>query len=278
MGEHMTQFVDTRTSSKHKNITDLILFNCGTEPCDPKQDFGPIARDFNLIHFVLKGKGSLVLGEETYSIGEGQAFLIPANRVAYYQADEQDPWEYSWVGFMGIKSEMYLQNIAISGENPYVIRIEDTAFFHSTILEMLRIGSNTLASSLAIQGYLCQILARLVHESEETSGREKLSYSVQAVNYMEKNYNSGIQINEVAQYLGVHPNYLTAVFKQETGETPKQHLMRVRIKKACELLQQTDYSIQVISNSVGYADQLTFSRAFKHMVGKSPSDYRKEFL
>ncbi|WP_228552700.1 helix-turn-helix transcriptional regulator, partial [Paenibacillus polymyxa] len=77
---------------------------------------------------------------------------------------------------------------------------------------------------------------------------------------MEKNYNGGIQINEVAEYLGLHPNYLTSVFKQEIGETPKQYLMNIRIKKACELLQDTSYSIQVISNSVGYSDQLTFSR------------------
>ncbi|GIP23110.1 AraC family transcriptional regulator [Paenibacillus sp. J22TS3] len=279
MGENMTQFVDTRTSTKHKNISDLILYNCGTELCTPKQDFGPIARDFNLIHFVLKGKGELILGDETYEIEKGQAFLIPANQVAYYQADEKHPWEYCWVGFMGINSEMYLHNIAQGQDHRYVIDVDDIAFFHSTIDEMLRIGSrNTFASSLAIQGYLYQILARLVHESGEPFEKEKITYSVQAINYIEKNYNSGIQINEVAQYLGVHPNYLTALFRQETGETPKQYLMRIRIKKACELLQQTNYSIQVVSNSVGYSDQLTFSRAFKNMIGISPSDYRRNHI
>ncbi|KAF6568544.1 MULTISPECIES: AraC family transcriptional regulator [Paenibacillus] len=279
MGDNMIQFVDTRTSSKHKNITDLILYNCGSEPCSPNQDFGPIARDFNLIHFVLKGRGKLVLDKETYNIEKGQAFLIPANKAAYYQADEYEPWEYSWVGFMGIKSEMYLQNISLVQDNPYVVSIGDITFFHSTILEMLRIGNNTLSSSLAIQGYLCHILAKLVHESGETMPvKEELPYSVQAINYMEKNYNGGIQISEVAEYLGLHPNYLTSVFKQEIGETPKQYLMNIRIKKACELLQDTSYSIQVISNSVGYSDQLTFSRAFKNMMGISPSAYREKTL
>ncbi|MEK5260051.1 AraC family transcriptional regulator [Paenibacillus sp. FSL L8-0663] len=279
MGQNMIQYVDTYTSSEHKNISDLILYNCGTELCLSKQDFGPIARDFNLVHFVLKGRGRLVIDNKNYDIGEGQAFLIPANRVAYYQADEAEPWEYSWVGFMGIKSDIYLQNISLPSQNPYVIDIEDITFFHSTIIEMLRIGDNTLSSSLAIQGYLFHILAKLVHNLGETmSIKEQLPYSVQAINFIEKNYISGIQISEVAEYLGLHPNYLTSVFKLETGETPKQYLIVLRIKKACELLQHTDYSIQVISNSVGYTDQLTFSRAFKNVMSISPSAYRKKFL
>ncbi|MMZ62398.1 Arabinose operon regulatory protein [compost metagenome] len=98
------------------------------------------------------------------------------------------------------------------------------------------------------------------------------------MNYIEKNYNSGLQIHDVASYLGLHPNYLSAVFKQETGKTPKQYMMELRIRKASELLRQTDYPILVISKSVGYADQLTFSRAFKSMTGMSPTDYRQQFL
>lgn len=279
MNGQMIQYVDTTTSIQHKNTADLILYNCGTENCAPGHAFGPIAREFNLIHFVIGGRGRLEIRQQEFGIGPGQAFLIPANEVAYYQADRTDPWEYCWVGFMGIRSQTYLRSMFPSRDQPFVLDVEDISYFQATILEMLRIGDHRLTSSLAIQGYLYHMLARLVKDSGDVrEGDRRVPYSTQAMNYIEKNYNSGLQIHDVASYLGLHPNYLSAVFKQETGKTPKQYMMELRIRKASELLRQTDYPILVISKSVGYADQLTFSRAFKSMTGMSPTDYRQQFL
>jgi AraC-like DNA-binding protein len=276
----MIQYIDTQTSSSQKNVSDLILYNCGTENCDSNYFFGPIAREFNLIHFVLKGCGKLAIDSETYPVKEKQAFLIPANKIAFYQADSNDPWEYCWVGFMGIKSGNYLQNIARLNDKEYVIDLEDVDYFYNTIKEMLRISGTTLSSSLFIQGYLHHILAKLVSDGENRniSNPHHLSYSLQAMNYFDKNYSDNLQINDIAKFLGLHPNYLSTIFKQETGVTPKEYLIQLRIKKARELLEQTNYPINVISNSVGYSDQLTFSRAFKTVTGKSPKEYRKDTL
>jgi AraC-like DNA-binding protein len=276
--QKMIQYIDTQTSSSQKNVSDLILYNCGTENCNPNYFFGPIAREFNLIHFVLKGCGKLVIDNETYPVKEKQAFLIPANKIAFYQADSNDPWEYCWVGFMGIKSEYYLQNIARLNDKEYVIDLENVDYFYHTIEEMLRISGTTLSSSLFIQGYLHHILAKLVSDGENRniSNPHHLSYTLQAMNYIDKNYSQNLQINDIAQFLGLHPNYLSTIFKQETRVTPKEYLIQLRIKKARELLEQTNYPINVISNSVGYSDQLTFSRAFKAATGKSPKVYRKD--
>ncbi|NEW00636.1 AraC family transcriptional regulator [Bacillus megaterium] len=276
--QKMIQYVDTQTSSNQKNVNDIILYNCGTENCNPNFFYGPIARDFNLIHFVLKGCGKLVIDNEVYDIKEKQAFLIPANKVAFYQADSQNPWEYCWVGFMGIKSEYYLQNIALLKDKQYVIDVGDINYFYNTIKDMLEIAGSNLSSSLFIQGYLCHILAKLVsgRTNNSTDIQHHVSYSLQAMNYIDKNYGSILQIRDIAQFLGLHPNYLSTIFKQEIGLTPKDYLIQLRIKKACELLQQTDYPVNIISNSVGYSDQLTFSRAFKNIIGKSPREYRKK--
>lgn len=276
--QRMIQYTDTQTSSSQKNVSDLILYNCGTENCEPNHFFGPIAREFNLIHFVLKGCGKLVIDNDTYPVKEKQAFLIPANKIAFYQADTMDPWEYCWVGFMGIKSEYYLQTIASLSEKEYVIDLEDIDYFYHTINAMLRISGTNLSSSLFIQGYLHHILAKLVSDSENRNinNPPHLSYTLQAMNYIDKNYSNNLQINDIARFLGLHPNYLSTIFKQETGVTPKEYLIQLRIKKARELLEQTNYPINVISNSVGYSDQLTFSRAFKTVTGKSPKIYRRE--
>jgi AraC-like DNA-binding protein len=279
--QKMIQYIDTQTSSSQKNVSELILYNCGTENCDNNYFFGPTAREFNLIHFVLKGCGKLVIDNEMYPVKEKQAFLIPANKIAFYQADSKDPWEYCWVGFMGIKSEYYFQNIVVLSDKEYVIDLEDVDYFYHTIMEMLRLSGTTLSSSLFIQGYLHHILAKLVSDSENRNNitsPHQVSYTLQAMNYIDKNYSDNLQINDIAQFLGLNPNYLSTIFKQETRVTPKEYLIQLRIKKARELLEQTNYPINVISSSVGYSDQLTFSRAFKAVTGKSPKIYREDAL
>ncbi|WP_258535754.1 helix-turn-helix transcriptional regulator [Bacillus sp. 03113] len=60
------------------------------------------------------------------------------------------------------------------------------------------------------------------------------------------------------------------------GYSPQEYLLRIRMKKACELLQVHDLSIRQVGISVGYKDQLLFSRMFKKIVGVSPIHYRKQ--
>ena len=59
-----------------------------------------------------------------------------------------------------------------------------------------------------------------------------------------------------------------------TGISPQEYLLDYRIRKACELLQNTDLPIAHIARSVGYEDSLYFSRLFKQHMKSSPSSYR----
>ncbi|MEY8229151.1 helix-turn-helix domain-containing protein [Blautia producta] len=58
--------------------------------------------------------------------------------------------------------------------------------------------------------------------------------------------------------------------------SPQQFLMRHRITKATEMLVETDHLIQNIASSCGYANELSFAKAFKKVTGLSPSEYRKK--
>ena len=65
-----------------------------------------------------------------------------------------------------------------------------------------------------------------------------------------------------------------AVFRQGTGTSPQQYILRMRIRKAQELLIRTDLSVAEIAASVGQPDALFFSRIFKKKCGVSPRQYR----
>lgn len=91
-----------------------------------------------------------------------------------------------------------------------------------------------------------------------------------------ENYNNKLQLASYASKYFVNANYLSQLFKQETGKSFTQYLLDVRLMKAEYLLKETDFTINEISNLVGYPDYGHFSKLFKKYRGMSPQKYRNE--
>ena len=81
----------------HKDINwnDIKLRFCGHSECLPLHSYGPGTRPYYLMHFVLSGKGRLVVNKTEYQITENQLFLVEPDQMVFYQADKEDPWTYS---------------------------------------------------------------------------------------------------------------------------------------------------------------------------------------
>ena len=95
------------------------------------------------------------------------------------------------------------------------------------------------------------------------------------VTYFNENYNRDINIEEYATSKGMSVSWFIRNFKKFTGSTPMQFIVALRVNNAQVLLEATNYSINEISNIVGYDNQLYFSRLFHKLKGDSPRDYRK---
>ncbi len=80
--------------------------------------------------------------------------------------------------------------------------------------------------------------------------------------------------NRLAAMSGLSERTFTRRFRQATGYSPLQYLHRQRIRKASELLQDSDLCIADISMITGYSDSAYFSRQFRKLTGQTPSDYR----
>lgn len=91
-----------------------------------------------------------------------------------------------------------------------------------------------------------------------------------------QNYNNKLQLASYASKYFVNANYLSQLFKQETGKSFTQYLLDVRLMKAEYLLKETDFTINEISGQVGYPDYGHFSKIFKKHRGVSPQNYRNE--
>lgn len=79
----------------------------------------------------------------------------------------------------------------------------------------------------------------------------------------------------LASHFQISPAYMSYLFKNHTGENLTDYVWRLRLKKACELLSDTEKTIDEISLSVGYENTSSFRRKFKQETGMTPSEYKK---
>ena len=96
-----------------------------------------------------------------------------------------------------------------------------------------------------------------------------------AKEYIRNNYSKALNLDEVSYFVNISPYYFSKIFKEGTGENFIEYLTNIRMEKAKELLNSTDYSMKEICAMVGYSDPNYFSRSFKKNVGVTPTEYKE---
>ena len=250
---------------------------CGCSKTEPLHSFGPALKPHYLIHYILNGKGILRIGGKEYRLEEGYGFLITPDELAFYQADEKDPWTYVWIGFTGTKAAEYMESIGLSVASP-VFRSTQSDELYRIVHDMMEHNTFGITDDLRRNGLLHMFLS-VISESAELSARSDNDranqYVRKAVEFIQANYCNPIKVTDVADYVCINRSYLYTLFHNSIQMSPQQFLTSCRITKAMELLKVTQLSVEGIAISCGYQDPLVFTKAFRQMKGISPSAYRK---
>lgn len=262
-----------------RQTDDLYLVHCGHQQCKPGYTYDhKIPNEFHL-HFVLNGKGSLTVNNTTYSIKKDDLFLIPKGQKVYYEADNHEPWEYMWVTFDGDKAIDYLRYMGFANDRYVICSSIPTACYQPLITKTLDSNQLTIANEIKRVGYLYEIITMLIESQNSAKSRRNLDYSNKtyvehALQFISVNYDK-ITINDIAKYVGINRSYLSTIFKEELNISPQEFLIDFRLKKAADLLGQTNLSIQEIATEIGYQNSCSFSKTFKRIYGENPTDYRR---
>ncbi len=113
--------------------------------------------------------------------------------------------------------------------------------------------------------------------SEGRTSRAKALLSL-AIDYLERNYQRNISLEDTAERIQISPFYLSKLFKKSVGENFVNYLTAVRIRKAKEFLTDPHYTIKDVCYQVGYKDPNYFARVFKKTCGITPSQYQTRHL
>lgn len=260
-----------------KNV-DLHIHISGYEECKPGHFYGPAIREYYLFHYIFSGRGMYKVGRSTFYLQEGQGFLIYPGDLTYYQADDTFPWSYGWIGVTGLQVENYLNECGFTRENP-IWQGERDEFLESCLMKMTSEVHSEPVRQPRNTGYAFLFLSRLIEKANlnQASLHQKNrqeAYLRTAIEYMEQHYHKKLTVGEISKHIGLDRSYLGSVFKKRLNTTMQEFLIDFRVKKACVLLQHEDIRIADVARSVGYLDQLQFSKIFKSRMGISPVTYR----
>jgi two-component system, response regulator YesN len=117
-----------------------------------------------------------------------------------------------------------------------------------------------------------------VHRAvEQAEAVEETATVVQLVQqYIVQHIDEDLSRDALANQVFLNPDYLTRIFKKETGYAISEYILLEKMKRVKELLAQTDIPISAVASTVGYSNFSHFARIFKKYVGKGPTEYRMQ--
>lgn len=115
------------------------------------------------------------------------------------------------------------------------------------------------------------------YEKKEKSTQTIKPIMKKVLNYLQAHYYENIHLQDVARYVHVSPNYLSKKFNDELHLSYNDYLAHVRINRAKQLMvEHPEYSLQFISDKVGFSSQNYFTHSFKKIEKMTPTQYKNE--
>lgn len=257
----------------HDNL-GLSIYSCGIHSCPGGYTWGPGIRDHYLIHYILSGEGTYSNGGKSYHLRPGDGFLASPSESVTYAADRENPWKYCWVGFNGADAQRLVALTGLSSENPVFHYDEDDKLAH-LLHAIVETDTTRLSGDVRQLSWLMAFLAELIDKFGKVPPEHKKGYRYveKSVRFIDFNYSRSINIDDIASHVGISRSHLYRLFMEHFSLPPNEYLIRYRISKAAQMLEDGGVSVSEAAFSCGFADQLYFSRVFKKYKGVPPSRY-----
>ena len=229
--------------------------------------------------YCVKGSGWCELAGEHRSIRAGEVLVIPPHTTHAYGADGKNPWTICWFHAQGKLLPSFLVELNVSAARPVVFLGDDArvlAIF-AEVLDVLEHGYTPQQMLHSAQG-LAHLLAVMIlhrHEywREQPDARQRINRTLA---YMKEHLGQPLQLDTLAGLANLSRSRYAGLFKAQTGFAPIDYFNRLRMHRACQWLDTTDWSVKAIASRLGYDDPLYFSRVFRSVTELSPMEYRRQ--
>lgn len=272
--EHPGEYADVRLQvpNAFQKQSGLCLLRSGISRAKPDYEIGPRKLIHYSLHFVVKGTLQLQYETSTHTLKAGSMFCLFPDITYYYKKASGKPLELCWLALDGFLVQPAMAMLGIHRHKPYALQPwgQQMKLLHERIHHTIGGDSPLLQQSL-----LYELLQQLQASQDSGAGRDPSTWLEYCAVYMQLHYSEPLRVDALAQEAGVHRSYFSTAFRKHFGQSPKQYLTSIRMKKARKLLENPGLPIQEIALTVGYPDLFMFTRAFTTHFGEAPTEYRK---
>lgn len=282
------------TEEKRRHSTAYIPYSC--YECRIPCDFANVPLHWHSeleINYILQGEGEFICGNDRFHGKEGDILIILPNMLhAAYPEPEGNLIYQAFVfhpGMLGagmndrcakesvrplLNGDIGIRRI-ISGE------VERYTLFRACTEQILACAAGDVPhGDLLLKSELMKLFWLLETDGESTPGRKaKADYGEiirPALEYMIKNFEKNISVEELAEAVHLSKSYFMSCFKRSAGVSAVEYLIQLRVGAACEAISSTEKRISDIAFDCGYSNLSNFNRQFKRVTGYSPKEYRKQ--
>ena len=238
---------------------------------------GRVLHEYQVV-YITQGGGvfeSASVGRRT--IEAGDAFLLFPDVWHRYAPHPSTGWEEYWVGLDG----EYMQRLAgkgfFSADAPIRTPGHEPALvdLFVQLIDLLQREPMVYQQVMAATVHL--LLARIcAAEQSRGAARDDIEAAIrQAKCLLMERLNTSVDLEAMAQELGIGYVWFRQMFKRYTGLPPHQYHLQLRIHRARQLLAGTTLSVKEVAHQVGFDDVHYFCRIFRKKTGKSPAGWRQ---
>ncbi len=243
--------------------------------------------------YIKSGSGVFEIGDQNVSVGSNDIVIIKPNQSHKLSVDSEGGCDFIVLYFKFMdQTEHTLSEVSLGDFINFVSGRESGAFIKlkvsqkNDIIVLLnrilkeqandQLGSDLLNYLMLMELFV--LISRALKAEWENSIKNKSpkikELMQSAIQFVHNNFEREISITDIAKYVFLSPSYFTRAFKENTGLSPMQYLLNIRIKRACELLRETDQKVGEIALSVGFSNQQRFNDMFKKQTNMTPMQYR----
>ncbi|MCD8069739.1 MAG: helix-turn-helix domain-containing protein [Lachnospiraceae bacterium] len=230
---------------------------------------------------VLRGKGSLKVGERHYSIKKGDCAFVNCRERYEHISDEEDAWKLAWVHFNGHSAGGYYQLFRRYNQGSHVFSVEDVDEWNARIGEMLEAQRpNSFHTELRCGELLLSLLNQVIDtvadcSAVETEQEEELADTVREV--LNEQYSGPDILQKLENHFGRTVQELNETFSRRYGVSIEEYVSNRRLNAAKELLRFSIKPLETIAQESGIRDIIVMQQMFRESEGMTAEEYRAKW-
>ncbi|MCL2559404.1 MAG: AraC family transcriptional regulator [Turicibacter sp.] len=253
---------------EHRKAEDNYYWDCRTR----------IDTETFIFQYTFSGCGELEINGTVYSLPENHAFIVAVPEDChYYIPPSSEEWNFIFITLAGIEAQKCWEYI--NSQHGYVFEIPiESALIQRLITTYIRVVEGKITDAYRTSNKAYELLTYCYRHFENRSTPE-ITETPQAIkkaiDFIKENCAAVLNIEDIAEHVGLSKSYLNKKFKAYTSLSPISYLNKYRIEKSLYLLEHTQKTVKEIALEIGFSNPNYFCKVFRKATGISPGMFQK---